>query len=360
MQAILNAVDKVDPHLEHGGVFALEASFLHVDSLLLQGNEVTILLRVEAGNFTSGEHGVDHFKESLTLDLGVRKDESHRLAQGACLLVETFNVFFELHVTVGLGKRNLEEDLLADERTQLGKRLLARAAHTDKQTISTGCVDDSANLEQMEECVVEDNQIHLLGWERLIVQVELLVDKLADSFNVGNGFIHKRCLFCKLTILIVYVFALEVGKEHVSHEEVIIEALRLAELFLSNFIENIVEYFLIIVVDQFVNECSLALVAPETNKEKLRLDLLLELRYFLNNLVLVLLRGLANTTEDTGQFTNVKLVMELGRGWQETLRYSLPSHDGGLDNVFPHVNDVLLVILGLENGLQNSAVNILN
>jgi len=249
---------------------------------------------------------------------------------------------------------------LADERTQLGKRLLARAAHTDKQTISTGCVDDSANLEQMEECVVEDNQIHLLGWERLIVQVELLVDKLADSFNVGNGFIHKRCLFCKLTILIVYVFALEVGKEHVSHEEVIIEALRLAELFLSNFIENIVEYFLIIVVDQFVNECSLALVAPETNKEQLRLDLLLELRYFLNNLVLVLLRGLANTTEDTGQFTNVKLVMELGRGWQETLRYSLPSHDGGLDNVFPHVNDVLLVILGLENGLQNSAVNILN
>jgi hypothetical protein len=101
-------------------------------------------------------------------------------------------------------------------------------------------------------------------------------------------------------------------------------------------------------------------VTPQTDVEELRLYLFLKLGSLLNNLVLVLLSNFANTTENTGEFTNGENVMELGGSRQKLLGDSLPDHDSGLNDVLTHVNDVLLVILGLEDSFQNSTINILN
>jgi hypothetical protein len=81
----------------------------------LKGDEIAIFFGMEAGNFSSGEHRVDHFKEGLILDFGVSQDESDRLAHGSSQLVKTLDVFLEVLVSVTLGQRDLEEDLLANE-----------------------------------------------------------------------------------------------------------------------------------------------------------------------------------------------------------------------------------------------------
>jgi len=51
---------------------------------------------MEAGNFSSGEHRVDHFEEGLILDFGISQNESDRLASGASQLVKTLDVFLEV------------------------------------------------------------------------------------------------------------------------------------------------------------------------------------------------------------------------------------------------------------------------
>jgi hypothetical protein len=136
MEAILHTVDEIDPHFEHGRIFTLNTSFLHVDSLLLKRNQVTIFFGMEAGNFTSGKHRVDHLKESLALDLSISEQESDGFTTGTSLIVKLLDVILELDVTIGLGERDLEEILLANERGKLGERLLTRTTNTDQEAIA--------------------------------------------------------------------------------------------------------------------------------------------------------------------------------------------------------------------------------
>jgi hypothetical protein len=43
------------------------------------------------------------------------------LSEGTSLSVEVLNVVLKLGLTIGLGQSNLEEDLLTNERSELGK-----------------------------------------------------------------------------------------------------------------------------------------------------------------------------------------------------------------------------------------------
>jgi hypothetical protein len=212
----------------------------------------------------------------------------------------------------------------------------------------------------MEKSIVENNEVHLLGGVHFVVHIEFLVHKFANVFDVGASLINEWSLFSKLSVLIEDVLTLEVSKEEVSHEEVIIEALGLTELFFGDLVEDVKEDLLVVVVDKLVNKGTLALVAPETDVEELRLDLFLKSGAFLDDLVLVLLANLADTTEDTGELTNVELVMELGGGGEETLSDGFPEHDSGLNDDVLHVNDVLVVVLGLEDGFQNATIDVLD
>jgi len=55
---------------------------------------------MQAGNLTGSEHGVESFQESFFLDFGISENESYTLSQWASPLVELFDVFLELVVTV--------------------------------------------------------------------------------------------------------------------------------------------------------------------------------------------------------------------------------------------------------------------
>jgi hypothetical protein len=76
--------------------------------------------------------------------------------------------------------------------------------------------------------------------------------------------------------------------------------------------------------------------------------------------VLVLEGNLADTTENTGELTNSENVMLLSGSRQELLGDSLPNQNSGLNDVLTHVDDILRVIFGLEDGLHDTTVNVLN
>ena len=63
-------------------------------------------------------------------------------------------------------------------------------------------------------------------------------------------------------------------------------------------------------IDQFINEGTLRLMAPQTNHEQLRILHLLDIGAILDDLVLVRLGNTGHTTEDTSKLTDSEDVME--------------------------------------------------
>jgi hypothetical protein len=70
----------------------------------------------------------------------------------------------------------------------------------------------------MEECVIEDNQVHLLCRVFLVELFESLVASLSDRSNVWASFVNKWCLSNQFIKLIELVVSLEVSEEIISHE----------------------------------------------------------------------------------------------------------------------------------------------
>jgi hypothetical protein len=101
-------------------------------------------------------------------------------------------------------------------------------------------------------------------------------------------------------------------------------------------------------------------MAPKTNKEKLGSNLFLKAGHVLNYLELSLLGDLADTTKNTGQFTDIKQIVELGGSRQQFLGYGFPESDGGIDQVTSHSDDVLSILLGVEDNLKDATVDVLD
>jgi hypothetical protein len=91
------------------------------------------------------------------------------------------------------------------------------------------------------------------------------------------------------------------------------------------------EHFLIIVIDKFVFEYTLAFMSPETNQEEFLSDLFLQLRGVLDNVVLVLLSNSTNALENSGKFSDIEDVMELSRGRQKSSFDLLPKGNGAVN-----------------------------
>lgn len=101
-------------------------------------------------------------------------------------------------------------------------------------------------------------------------------------------------------------------------------------------------------------------MAPKTNKEELWSNLFLKAGHVLNYLELSLLGDLADTTENTGQFTDIEQVVELCGSRQQFLSYGFPESDGGIDKVTSHSDDVLRILLWVEDNLKDTTVDVLN
>lgn len=115
--------------------------------------------------------------------------------------------------------------------------------------------------------IIEDNQVHLLGWVLLIVSFELHVASCSDGLKIWTSFINEWSFSNQFTILVELIFSLEISEEVVGHELLVIESEGISELFFGNSVEHVGEDLLISIVDQFINEGSITLMSPESNQE---------------------------------------------------------------------------------------------
>ena len=154
--------------------------------------------------------------------------------------------------------------------------------------------------------------------------------------------------------------ALEVSEHHVGHELLIVEAERFYEFLFGDSVEHVAESFLISVTDKLIDEGSIALMSPETDKEEFRSHLFLNIRAVLDNFVFWLLCNIADTLENTSKFTNIESIMELGWSWQESSLDGIPNSDGGINEIWSHVDDFWSILLGVEKNLKNSTIDVLD
>jgi len=203
----------------------------------------------------------------------------------------------------------------------------------------------------MFQSIIEDNEVHLLGWVLLVVQVKFLVAPGSNGLNAFTSFIDEWSFSNEFSILVEFIVLLEVSEEVLGQELFGIESERLHELFFSHSVKHVLEGLLVWVTDQFINECSFTFVSPKSNQEKLWSHLLLDSGAVLNDLVLWLLGNCADTLENSGEFTNSESVMELGWSWHELLLDHVPNADGSINKVWSHVDDFLRVLLWVEEYL---------
>mmetsp|Transcript_11627 Transcript_11627/g.17625 ORF Transcript_11627/g.17625 Transcript_11627/m.17625 type:complete len:522 (-) Transcript_11627:109-1674(-) len=276
VQAILHSVDEEGPEVEQRRLNSLHSNFLHVDVLGLQGEHVLLVLGDQTRDFSGSEHTVDGLEEGLALDFGVGHDEGDLLAQRTGFAVEVLDVVLQVVIVVRLGQRDLEEDVLHDEGSQLGQRLLSRSSDTDQKDVSTGGVDDSGDSQQMLEGIVEDDEVHGLRGVLLVISLKLLIGNLSDRLDVGASLVHEGGFLFELSVLVVLVFSLEVGEQVAGHQLLIFEAELVSELLLGDSVEHVLECLLVSVTDELVNERTLGLVAPKGDEEEFGSDLLLD------------------------------------------------------------------------------------
>ena len=82
------------------------------------------------------------------------------------------------------GQRNLECLVAGYKGGQLGKRLLARTANADKQSVSARCVEDSGDPEKIVNSLVEKDQIQAFAADALVV---LAHEHLEPRFQAFPG-----------------------------------------------------------------------------------------------------------------------------------------------------------------------------
>ena len=88
----------------------------------------------------------------------------------------------------------------------------------------------------MEECIVEDDQIHFLGWELLIEFSKSQHCSFADSLGIWSRFIDEWSFCNEFIQFVKFIISLEISKEIVSHQLFMFEAKCFAEFLLGAFV----------------------------------------------------------------------------------------------------------------------------
>lgn len=129
-----------------------------------------VLLGVEqVGDFTHGKDVVDVLHKRLVYDLVITEKEDAGFRFETRDQTPPFDIFSEFFQSVILGYFDLPEFVAGDERGELGEGVTTGSSFSHEKTVSLSKFDDTMDLADILDGVLEQDDIHGLGPEFVVV-----------------------------------------------------------------------------------------------------------------------------------------------------------------------------------------------
>lgn len=124
----------------------------------------------------------------------------------SCQVVDYLQFFLQVLLLEVLGDHNLVHSLSSNIGSQFGETLFAAASHTDEQGGGTLHLDDSGDLEQVLDGVVEEHQVHLLGRVLLVVLIQEEAAPILQFLRVIDCLVDLLSVLLDVALFIDSVF----------------------------------------------------------------------------------------------------------------------------------------------------------
>eukprot|EP00965_Chrysotila_dentata_P076675 2531057-Pleurochrysis_carterae.AAC.1 len=316
---------------------------LRVGDADVSDDGVELVAREQVGQLARVEEDVDVLEEALVLDLLVGKHEGDPLVLHARAAVERLEVLEQRVGVVHARDGDLEEQVVGDVRAEAGEALFAAAADADQERAAAGHGEHAGDAHHVPNRVIEEYEVHLEKLERLVELGHVVVRARAHVLHRGHGLVdlgRRQQLAC-LNVLGLLAQKLD-------EEGLVLELGRLggAHVRLEHLVDGGGEPALVVVVDELVREDAHALVLPQLQEHRLRLDRDVLVRH-------------EDALEDAREVAQVENVVELGRGGQHLGLDHVPNIDGHVDELLgggPYLGHLLLVggaELGADHGAED-------
>ena len=365
-------------------------------------------------------HNTPHTRQLPTdLDLRLGEEEGGGAALLARGLVERAQVLKEGVEVVALGQRDLEAGGARHVGGQPRERLLPGPAHADEERRAAGRLEQPADAEEVLERVVEEDQVHALGGELLVVALRERLRPLPHLRQGAAAFVDLGRLLHQRAVLVQHVVPQEAHHLEVRRQRqrrgrgrgrralLLLLLLQLLLLFLllggsggglafpaallrllllirrrprgslgvdggrrrrvlgevlrEDVAHEAEVHLLVAVVGELVAKDALALVAPHGEQRLPRR----ERQQALPRAEAAagedgLLGREKHALEDTAQLTEVEGVVELGRRGQHPLLHGAPEPDGGPREPAHHAQHVGAKLGGGEATAEHLAVDVVD
>mmetsp|Transcript_20737 Transcript_20737/g.31919 ORF Transcript_20737/g.31919 Transcript_20737/m.31919 type:complete len:304 (+) Transcript_20737:4515-5426(+) len=156
-----------------------------------------LFVGVEVGDHTRVEHVLDVLKEALLHDVVIREDKDCLelvLALVGSHFVHGLQEFSEVFEVEALGHFQLENVHRRDEGGQSCQGVATGATDTHQEGVTSLEVDDSVDLSDVDNGILEQDEVHLDQLGLHVILSELVVQVLSELGEVSDLLVHLHVL----------------------------------------------------------------------------------------------------------------------------------------------------------------------
>ena len=237
--------------------------------------------------------------------------------------------------------------------------MLAAAPDAHEQAAPAGHLDQAADAQHVPERILEQDELHPLGGELLVVLVEEHERAIADHLERPAVLVHLGGLLDEYLVLVVHVVAQEA--DHVLRRAACLLVEGRAEDVAADLADEAVVALLVLDRRELVAEDAVALVTPQAEEHALGREVLeLALRRAQAARQDRLLRREEDALEHPAQVSHVEHVVELGRGGEHPRLHHPPKLDGGVRQFADDVERVPVEVPSREAPVEHLTVDVVD
>ena len=143
----------------------------------------------EVGDETSCKDVVDVLQETLLFDVLICEQEGCSFSLDATRSEQDLQILDKVCRVVSSGHRDLEGLVSRDEGGEFCQTLLSTASHPDQHGVAPWVSDDPRYLDQVDDRVREEDQVHVGAPEDVVVLLQEDLQPLLDALEVLDGFV---------------------------------------------------------------------------------------------------------------------------------------------------------------------------